>query len=352
MKNFTYENELAKLEYFRFLKGAEGCSNSSIKKYARSINHWLSFTKNDSLANFNIDSVESFKESMREASSSLKKQYDTLRYLRKFFKWLCEQKGYEKIKNSDIAYLHLSKNDTRAALERSENIFPKLSEIETLISSFHVKNEADARDRALICLLALTGMRISAAVSLPIMSFNRERIVFRQSKNIGVETKNSKNILTTFLPIGIKNAEKYFLEWFDYLIEKKQFRPQDPIFPSSSRFISGNVTRDFWASAGTARQIIEKRFSDLNLPAYNPHSFRHAAVDAISNLHLTEKEKRAISMNFGHENVGTTFEDYGYGSMSSSKAVGIVKEIRNRPKENQEKNLAELLREAADRLEK
>jgi hypothetical protein len=32
--------------------------------------------------------------------------------------------------------------------------------------------------------------------------------------------------------------------------------------------------------------------------------------------------------------------------------VGIVKEIRNRPKENQEKNLAELLREAADRLEK
>ena len=34
-------------------------------------------------------------------------------------------------------------------------------------------------------------------------------------------------------------------------------------------------------------------------------------------------------MNLGHENVGTTFGSYGYGSMSNESAVQIVQKLKD-----------------------
>ena len=47
----------------------------------------------------------------------------------------------------------------------------------------------------------------------------------------------------------------------------------------------------------------------------------------MSKTRLTEEEKRAISLSLGHDNVGTTFGSYGYGSMSPEDAVKIVQRI-------------------------
>jgi integrase len=163
---------------------------------------------------------------------------------------------------------------------------------------------------------------------------NRDTLVFRQSPNMGVKTKNSKPILTTFLPINIANAEAYFISWFDYLIEKKGFLPTDPIFPATDKHSNSNVSRFFWTTSGPAYKTVQKRFKEANLPAYNPHSFRHFASACLSEMRLTEIEKKACSMNFGHEDVGTTFGTYGYGNMTQAKAVEIVKKTKTRPKGN------------------
>jgi hypothetical protein len=48
----------------------------------------------------------------------------------------------------------------------------------------------------------------------------------------------------------------------------------------------------------------------------------------MSKTRLTEEEKRAISLNLGHANVGTTFGSYGYGSMSGEDAVKIVQKLK------------------------
>jgi hypothetical protein len=52
-------------------------------------------------------------------------------------------------------------------------------------------------------------------------------------------------------------------------------------------------------------------------------------VSILSKKRLTEEEKRAISMNLGHANVGTTFGSYGYGSMNSETAVKIVQKLKD-----------------------
>jgi hypothetical protein len=48
----------------------------------------------------------------------------------------------------------------------------------------------------------------------------------------------------------------------------------------------------------------------------------------MSKARLTEEEKKAISMNLGHENVGTTFGSYGYGNMTPIDAVKIVQKLK------------------------
>lgn len=335
MKNFTHENEAIKAEYFSYVRGGEGCSIKSIYKYARSIALWQDFTENDTFANFTSDLAERFKEYLKvlaeENKTSLSSQYDHLRYLGKFFRWLCEQKGYEKIRRTDIIYLRLPRNESRAARARKATVPPTIGEIRALISSIPENTEVDKRDKALICLLALTGIRVSAVSSLPIKSFNRGTLVFEQNPNIGVKTKNSKYILTTFLPINLNGAEECFLSWFDYLIREKGFLPEDPIFPSSWGASNEEVSRAFWKTSHPAYNVVKKRFEEANLPSYSPHAFRHFTSACLSEMRLTKKEEKACSMNFGHEEVSTTFGSYGYGDMTPEKAVEIVKKTRRNP---------------------
>jgi len=49
---------------------------------------------------------------------------------------------------------------------------------------------------------------------------------------------------------------------------------------------------------------------------------------------LTEEEKKAVSLNLGHDNVGTTFGSYGYGGMTPIDATNIVKKITTTSEES------------------
>ncbi len=155
------------------------------------------------------------------------------------------------------------------------------------------------------------------------------------------KTKNSKRILTTFFPINWNEPEKYFIKWFEHL-ESKGFGLDDPIFPATmnyfnlkdSRYSKESVGKNFWSSTSGARKIFEKRCIMASLPYFHPHSFRHLIVNILSKTRLTEEEKKAISLNLGHSNVGTTFGSYGYGGMNGEEAVEIVKKLNNHKDDN------------------
>lgn len=341
MTNLTYENEQIKRRFFEHLKGGEGFAGDSVNKFAEAVSQWQIFSENDDFANFTKEKAMSFRDwlNTRKAKTktgklSLTTQYNYLRRIKRFFTWLSQQPDYKnKVRKTDVDFLRLSKKDARIATAGTTKKMPTFEEVQKIIESIEVKNEIDMRDRAILSFALITGMRISAIATLKMKSFDRNNKLIDQNPGDGVLTKNSKNILTTFFPIGWDGPEKYFMEWYEHLISKGA-GPDEPIFPSTLKgFSSKNtfsktlVSEDFWSTSGGARKIFEKRCHNANVPYYHPHSFRHLIVNMMSKTRLTEEEKRAISLNLGHENVGTTFGSYGYGSMSSQDAVKIVQKI-------------------------
>jgi len=66
----------------------------------------------------------------------------------------------------------------------------------------------------------------------------------------------------------------------------------------------------FWKNTNSARVIFKKRFEAAELPYFNPHSFRHAAIKIAMSLCDTASDLKAVSQNLGHDSVSTTMRHY------------------------------------------
>ena len=345
MKKNNYNNEIIKRKYYSYLENSRGYAKESIKHFKISVWRWQEFTNNLDFIYFNQTRAENFKKWLKDKNKrksqekmSLSHIHDTLRYLKIFFSWLSEQNGYRsKINKTMIDYLNLTKGEIRIATQSRMRKSPSMEEAKTLIESIKIKTEIEKRDRALISLTFLTGARISALATLPIKSFNREKLIIDQDPRLGVKTKNSKRILTTLIPFSYKEPLNYFLEWFDFLINEKKFKQTDPLFPATKTESGNNnrlgyysteeVSSNFWKSTSAPRKIFENRFKQAGLNYCHPHTFRHLIVREISKLPLSEEQRKAISQNLGHEDVETTFGSYGYGNISEDKQTDIIKNI-------------------------
>ena len=340
MTNSNYKNEQIKRQFFEHLKGAGGFADDSIDKFAEAVYQWQIFSGDEDFATFTKEKASKFCDWLKTRGAktksgnlSLATQYNYLRRVKKFFNWLADQPNYRKtIKKTDTDFLRLSNKDARIATSGTTKRIPTFDEVKKIIESIEVENEIDMRDRAILSFSLISGMRISAIATLRIKNFDRESELIDQNPGDGVQTKNSKKILTTFFPIGWGEPKRYFLEWYDHQLARGA-RPDEPIFPSTLKGFSEKsysktlVSKEFWSNAGGARKIFEKRCINAGVPYFHPHSFRHLIVAIMSQTRLTEEEKKAVSLNLGHDNVGTTFGSYGYGGMSPLDAVNIVKKI-------------------------
>ncbi len=339
-----YQNELIKRKFFTYLKNSKGFSDNSIQSFESALWLWEEFFQHPELTSFNQTKAVDFKDWLKAKKKrqstqavSLSYCYDNLRYLRTFFEWLSHQlfcKG--KINFTDIEYLNLTKKESRAIRAPHAKKFPTLENIQSVIENILPITEVDRRDKALLSLTFLTGARITALASLPVQSFDSEDLTIDQNPKLGVKTKFSKRIVTALIPFSYKEPLQYFIDWVTYLKEVKKFQPTDPLFPATKRengqealgyYSTGKVEPIFWKSSSSPRKIFEKRFQSANVPYFHPHTFRHLLVKEISKIPLTEEEKKAISQNLGHDNVGTTFGSYGYGGISEQRQVEIVKNI-------------------------
>lgn len=342
-KETVLKNEKAKRGFFSYLRESDGYEESSINKFEGAILLWQGFTKGEDFVNFSKSKAILFKKWLKSKNKAGSQQkvslgycYHSLRNLQKFFRWLAKQPGYKSINTTDIDFLKLSRKESRIATEAKSKEVPSYEEVVKVIDSIEVKNEVDQRDRALVCFVLLTGARVSAVASLPIKSFDRNRLIVDQDPKLGVKTKFSKRIVTRFFPLPDNKIASYFLEWFDHLAEKEEFDERSPIFPATSienglenvnYYNTGTVKPEFWQSGNAVRKIFEKRFKDAGVKYYHPHTLRHLVVKIFAKARLTEEEKKAISQNLGHEDVGTTFGSYGYHKIDESRQTEIVRNI-------------------------
>ncbi|MEI6880988.1 MAG: site-specific integrase [Bacteroidota bacterium] len=344
MTTIIYKNEQLKRRFYGWLKASKQFSDETIKCYEKAIWLWEDFSNKADFSSFTVTKAENFKDWLKnkrktnsEKTISMSYCYDNLRHLKIFFDWLSKQAGYKsKINLTAVEYLNLTKKEVREATQPKSVAYPTLEEIQIVIESLKGKTEIEMRDRALFSLAFLTGARISAIRTLPMRSFDRKDLIIYQDPTLGVATKFSKKIVSALIPFGYKETLDYFIEWFDYLQKEKNFKSDDPIFPGTkiengkdniSYYNTGKVEPKFLKDSTSLRKIFEKRFRQVGLKYHHPHTFRHFWVKEISKLPITEEEKKALSQNLGHENVGTTFGSYGYGQIEENRQIEIIRNI-------------------------
>lgn len=352
MKKSKAKNEQIKRKYFEWLKGAKGYSIKTIEAIEKTIWIWEEFSKDDDYASFSQQSAQKFKKWLSNRKQkrggqhvSLTTQYHYLRYLSAFFLWLSGQPGYKsRIRAYDIQFLKLDKAQSRLATSIKEQRYPSLDYVKKLCSSIDVQTEIDQRDRALIAFHFLSAMRVGAILSLPLSCFDVEMLQVIQDPSAGVKTKFSKRIFTTLLRIDDELLD-HILAWVDYLRKTKCFSDADPMFPKTKLeqkskedacFHGIEVEPKFWSGEGPILSIFHSRTETAKLPYFSPHKFRHAAIAETRKYCRTEEQRKALSQNVGHDNIGTTFS---YGNMTPSQVNDVISNMKFKLDKSEVENL-------------
>src|SRR5215471_20513140 len=120
-----------------------------------------------------------------------------------------------------------------------------------------------------------------------------------------------------FFPVG-EDIRRIVVDWVTYLRQEKLWGLDDPLFPATKIVVGDNqhfeasgLDRKHWSSAGPIRTIFKDAFAAAGLPYFNPHSFRKTLALLGGQICNSPEEYKAWSQNLGHENVLTTFSNYG-----------------------------------------
>lgn len=338
------KNEKVKRRYLRRLKEAEGLADATVLCVEKAISLYEDFTGHEDYAQFNQNKAVGLKKWLlkrthRGKSVSITTIYHYLRQLKQFFNWLSDQPGYKSQINSDsVSYLSLDKKKVREAAAKKLVDFPPLDYVEKLADSIQIVNDIARRDQALIAFLLLSGMRDKAVATLPLGCFDREAMKVDQDPAKGVQTKFGKSLVSVLFTFSDKLV-KYIIDWAEHLERSKLFAPTDPLFPKSKveqvpgglTFVATNVDRSYWKGTGSIRNILQKRSKNAGLEYFHPHTFRHTATYLAMRRCQNAEEIKAVSQNFGHENVGTTMMTYG--TLDQFRVADVIEGIdfsRNR----------------------
>jgi len=333
MTRVNFQNELIKRRFFKRLKDAEGCCDSTITTVENSLLLYDQFTKNADYKRFSSEIAKNFKDWVKKKQIAIATYRNYLRNVKKFFHWLSGEPGYKsKIKTNDIDYLNISKKDQRMANQRNFKNYPSLEYVKELVSAISAQTEIDKRDKALISFAVLTGMRDTAIATLPLGCVDDDTLIVRQNPKFGVETKFSKNIVSIIFEFDAELVQQV-KSWIKYL-KLKGFGSQDPLFPRSKLLKDKNnlcflksvqVEPFFWKNSCPIRNIFKSRSDEAKLQYYIPHSFRDLAIELALKAANNGEQIKAISQNFGHDEVITTFNHYA--NFNDNKIIDIVKTI-------------------------
>lgn len=332
------QNEKVKRRYFKLLRGAKGFSELTIGAIEQAIHLFEESTNYRDIATFNERQATGFKTWLsnrvnRGRKLSLTTIYHQLRHVKAFFSWLSAQQGFRsRISPDAISYLTMDRRSQQEALATKPRRFPSLEQVRSLVDSIEVVTEMDQRDRALISLMLLTGMRYSAICTLPLGCIDSERQVVSQDPRQGVRTKGGKLITTEILPFD-KSMVRFISEWVNYLMKIREYAPSDPLFPRTrvaqapdgSAFEANEVEPVFWKGGNSIRDILKARWKAAGKPYFNPHSFRHTHVHLALKCCATPEELKALSQNIGHEQVTTTLRSYG--TLDDSRLHEVISKI-------------------------
>lgn len=108
---------------------------------------------------------------------------------------------------------------------------------------------------------------------------------------------------------------------------------------ATNGFMANGLSRDHWSTTSPVCKIFRQAFEGVNLPYFNPHSFRHTLGHTANTFCKTPEEFKDWSQNLGHESVLTTWGSYGY--IEPERQCEVIQRLGT--KETQEDKLDAIL---------
>jgi len=275
--------ELYVNRFIEYLSKGRKYSHHTVEAYTSDLNQFFSFCTEKigdkyTLHHITKDTIREFLQSLYLKHLSNKSISRKITCYRVFFRFLVREGVITKNPVSTIG------------IPKVKKTLPETLSIEKIckgIDSIEENKPNDIRDKTILELLYLSGIRVGELVNLNISDINY------YNNTIKVLGKGSKERIIPMGKTGLKAIKKYLdaTGRSTTLVQSKN----EPLFTGR------NETR---ISVRMVQHIVEKRFTTIaEKMKIHPHIFRHSFA-----THLLDKgaDLRAIKELLGHENLSTT----------------------------------------------
>ncbi|MFK7878083.1 MAG: tyrosine-type recombinase/integrase [Paracoccaceae bacterium] len=332
-KRPSEKNERIKRRFLEYRKYAGRLSDKTLDREMAALERFDVWNRRKDFAQFHIEQAMGFRTHLEQAKVAGNKPMakSTMRAilatLREFILWLSQQDGFRsKIRMADADYFNLSRRDEAEARAAPPRPAPSVNQANYALSIMPSASAIDLRNKAVVALLCLTGIRVGALVSLRVKHVNlAEKSVVQNPREVA--TKSGKSI-ESFFEQGFDEAEAVLTAWLKQLNEVELYGPDDPLFPatalltnSNTGFAANGFDRRHWKTTEPVRKIVQQAFDRAGQPNYGPHAFRHMLARRVVDMSLSVAELVATSQNLGHSGVLVTLTNYGQLSRESQRAL-------------------------------
>ena len=283
--------ELLIAEFLEYLEIQKGCSLLTIREYRhylKRFHNWL--TENCPAAkpeDINLELVRRYRLYLAHlrARDGVLLQRVTQSYhivaLRAFLRYLLVQRDIVTLSPDKI---ELPKQGSRSIA------FLNPEQIERLLNSPKIADNAGLRDRTILETLYSTGLRVSELVSL-----NRDQIDLER-KEFGVKGKGNK-IRVVFL-------SDTAAQWIERYLRSRQDNFKPLFIRHSGKVDARNNGEKMRLTARSIQNIVSKYAKRAGLPIEaTPHTLRHSFA---TDLLIGGADIRSVQEMLGHESIRTT----------------------------------------------
>lgn len=201
------------------------------------------------------------------------------RTLRIFYRWL-----------RDAGLILTSPVDAikRRPAKRKEKRRAELDDFHQLVDSIEPVTWIDLRDRLLINMMFLCGVRVGEAVNCTAESFDV------RTKLVAVDGKTGPRFVPLLPPV---------VEAFIAYVYARPASEESALFLSAK----GDLSPRGVITTNGVRQMLKRRAKAAGVPYINPHAFRHGLA-----MHLLNKggDMSLVQRVLGHSRITTTAEHY------------------------------------------
>ena len=276
------------LEYLEIQKGFSPLTIREYRHYLKRFHNWL--TDNSSATEpdqINLEVVRRYRLYLAHfrARDGLSLRRGTQSYhivaLRAFLRYLLVQR--------DIPTLSPDKVELPKQGSRSVS-FLNPGQMERLLNSPIISNNAGLRDRTILETLFSTGLRVSELVSL-----NRDQVDLER-KEFGVKGKGNK-IRVVFL-------SDTAAEWIERYLKSRQDHFKPLFIRYSGAVKTENNGEKMRLTARSIQNIVARYAKRSGLPIEaTPHTLRHSFA---TDLLISGADIRSVQEMLGHESIRTT----------------------------------------------